>query len=163
MTKAPKILLVEDEASIRFLVERQFRTLGYPLTDIAFDGDDAVKKASASRFDIIFMDVKMPNMDGLSAAKVLRESGNDAVIIGMTAFFHRAECLEAGMNDFLQKPILLDQLKEALTKWLAVPLEDKAKTKVEVSNVNLRKFQQTAEYLDELKKRIDDLRRRSGL
>lgn len=117
-----KILVVEDEPALRFMVERQLKVLGYQASDIVETGLLAVQKATENQYHLIFMDVRLPDLDGVSATQQIRESegrkGIHTTIIGMTAYAQRERCLDAGMDDFLQKPVLLTQLKEMLGKWL---------------------------------------------
>ena len=77
----------------------------------------AVEKATEKKYDLIFMDVQMPEMDGLRAAKLLRERGFHGKIIAMTANTSdtdRTACLESGMDGFLSKPVTLRSLTAAL-------------------------------------------------
>ena len=160
--EAARILLVEDEPTIRFVAERQFKVLGYELADIATDGVEAVKKALSSDFDLIFMDIRMPELDGLSATRQLREAGNNSVIVGMTAFSHRQNCIAAGMDDFVQKPVMLEQLKAILCKWL---IEKPSRSEIApvIDIPGPEKFEHTREQLAELQNKIHELRRRSGM
>ncbi len=94
------------------------------------DGVEAVAAVSRSAFDVVLMDVQMPNMDGLTATRRIRaneaSSGPRIPIIAMTANVlpdQVARCLEAGMDDHLGKPINLPRLLEALDRWSA-PQED---------------------------------------
>jgi CheY-like chemotaxis protein len=154
-------LLVEDEPTIRFVAQRQFSALGYPIADVAEDGLTAVSKALSGDFDIIFMDVRLPELDGISATVRIREAGSKSVIIGMTAFSHKEQCLGAGMDDFLQKPVMLQALSDALARWVA---GRQANVKIGITDISgPEKFEQTAAELADLKLRIDELRRRSGL
>lgn len=153
-----KILLVEDEASIRYVAQRQFRALGYPLSDTAEDGLIAVQKALETDYDLIFMDVRLPVLDGLAATRRIREAGKNTVIIGMTAFMHRDECIQAGMNDFLQKPVMLGQLGEVVEKWLK---EQSMNPVVVVDIPKPEKFIQTEQRLSQLRAKIEELRKRS--
>lgn len=117
-----KILLAEDEPSLRFMVEKQLKVLGYPIPDMANNGLVALQKAIENKYDLIFMDVRMPELDGVESTQQIREhehsTGVHTTIIGMTAYAHKERCLEAGMDDFLQKPVLLEPLTEMLEKWL---------------------------------------------
>jgi two-component system, sensor histidine kinase and response regulator len=91
---------------------------------VANNGKEAVEKYSESPkdFDLIFMDVQMPEMDGLEATKAIREKGFDTVpIVAMTAHAmkgDREKCLEAGMNDYITKPIKRELVFEVLEKWV---------------------------------------------
>ena len=92
--------------------------------DKAMDGAKAVEKflQSPNDFQLIFMDMFMPEMDGLEATKVIREKGfKDIPIIAMTASAKdkdKERCLEAGMNDFITKPIYQEAILNILDKWI---------------------------------------------
>jgi PAS domain S-box-containing protein len=118
-----KILLAEDNAINRKLALAALAQMGYT-ADIAVDGHEALKAAMATRYDVILMDVQMPGMDGLEASRRIRsweqESGTPRVrIIALTANAltgDRAICLNAGMDDYLSKPIRIELLRSTLQK-----------------------------------------------
>lgn len=119
MTKPLKILIVEDEP-IAVLVNRKLlEKLGYT-PDVATNGAQAIEMA-ANSYDIIFMDIGLPDMDGITVASEIRhrESKNQksACIIALTGYFLkevRDKCLKAGMNDIAAKPITIEQLREII-------------------------------------------------
>jgi CheY-like chemotaxis protein len=99
--------------------------LGYqPM--LADNGMEAVEACRLHHFDIILMDMQMPDMDGLSATRVIRSTSQvQPVIIALTAntmHSHQEECLEAGMDDFLSKPFKLEELLAKLEKWSAIQI-----------------------------------------
>jgi CheY-like chemotaxis protein len=119
--KGTKLLVAEDnpvnlDVAVAILE-------GYGCTIItAGDGKMAVEKAIAESFDLIFMDLQMPEMDGLEAAQNLRARGITTPIIAFTANALKGDnkkCLEAGMNDYLSKPIDAQKLEKILLKWIA--------------------------------------------
>ena len=105
-----RILLAEDNLVNQKLAKLMLGKAGYQI-DVADNGKQAVEKYTATpdAFDLIFMDVKMPEMDGKEATRTIREQGYTSVpIIAMTAHAMKGDremCLEAGMNDYLTKPI----------------------------------------------------------
>ena len=87
----------------------------------ACDGMEAVTMFDEVKPDLILMDIKMPNLDGLEATKIIRELSSDVPIIAQSAYAYehdRRAAEEAGCNDFLSKPIAQNKLKETITKWL---------------------------------------------
>jgi signal transduction histidine kinase/CheY-like chemotaxis protein len=110
-----KILLVEDNLTNQKVAQSILRRLGYG-TDIANDGLEAIAAVKASRYDLIFMDVHMPNVDGFEATRRIRqlESGSHPRIVALTADVlkgEREKCLATGMNDYASKPIKIEILK----------------------------------------------------
>jgi CheY-like chemotaxis protein len=121
------VLVVEDNNTLRFLVKKQLVKLGLQC-DMACDGAEAVSKAHEKKYDLILMDVQMPNMSGLEASRKIRDEvvgpnslNTDTPIIAVTANPDSKQCYEAGMNDFLFKPVSIKQLDEAVKRWLAIP------------------------------------------
>jgi two-component system, sensor histidine kinase and response regulator len=117
------VLVVEDEESLIFLVRKQLKKLGFQ-ADFAKDGEEAVRKSSSSQYSCVLMDVHLPNMSGIEAAKAIRaqESANNqsaVPIIAITADPDRKQCFQAGMNDYLFKPVLIETLRKTLERWLA--------------------------------------------
>jgi CheY-like chemotaxis protein len=127
-TRMPlRLLLVDDNTINQKVAVRLLEQMGYR-TDLASNGLEAVQALNRQTYDLIFMDVQMPEMDGLTATKLIRElekasvsEDNPAVIIiAMTANAmtgDRERCLEAGMNDYLAKPVRPRQLQELIANW----------------------------------------------
>jgi PAS domain S-box-containing protein len=117
------ILLVEDNPVNQKLAKMILTKAGYQV-EVANDGQEAVEKYTASPddFDLIFMDVQMPEMDGIEATKAIREEGFDSIpIVAMTAHAmkgDREECLAVGMDDYIPKPIKREVVFEVLRKWV---------------------------------------------
>jgi len=117
------ILVVEDNPVNQLVATGLLAALGYT-TDTADDGLAAIEAARDGSYDAILMDVQMPHMDGYAATRQIRahEEGRRRPIIAMTAAAiagERERCLEAGMDDFLTKPVDAARLAETLTRWLA--------------------------------------------
>jgi CheY-like chemotaxis protein/anti-sigma regulatory factor (Ser/Thr protein kinase) len=116
---ALRVLLVEDNAVNRLLTERQMARLGHSLRSVT-TGVDGVAAALADEYDVILMDRHLPDLDGIEATKAIRDAEGDrrTPIVAVTADAktgHREECLAAGMDGFLTKPVSLEHLKAALT------------------------------------------------
>ncbi len=116
-----RILIAEDNPVNQKLATRVLSKLGYKDVDIAVNGLEALEKFSASFYDVILMDVQMPEMDGLEATRNLRAmTGDRPAIIAMTANAmqgDREECIRAGMDDYISKPVKLEILVSILEKW----------------------------------------------
>ncbi len=124
--KALRILVADDNLVNQKVAKRMLERLGHSVA-LANDGKEALSAFKTASFDLIMMDVQMPEMDGLEATRRIREweAGKTRIpIIALTAHAmnsHREECLAAGMDSFLAKPILLESLKlqiERLTEEL---------------------------------------------
>jgi sensor domain CHASE-containing protein/CheY-like chemotaxis protein len=120
-----RVLLVEDDQVNRTIAAFLLQDLGHHV-DLAEDGLQAVAMAAATRYDLILMDVQMPRMDGLEATRRIRAAGGGdgephVPIIAITANAFdqdRQACLDAGMDDFVAKPIEPEALRERLRHWL---------------------------------------------
>lgn len=114
-----RILVVEDNLVNQKLVQRMLRNLGYSSV-VATNGSVAIDLCSDTSFDVIFMDIQMPELDGFETARKLRSDGNDAWIVALTAHVmqeDREQCVAVGMNDFLAKPIRIEDLVSCLSKY----------------------------------------------
>lgn len=118
------ILVVDDNSVNIFLIESILKNI-FPNVKIfeARNGFAAVKAFSEAKFDFIFMDVQMPEMNGYDATKEIRsiEYNGRVPIIGLTAgilFGEKEKCIAAGMDDFITKPIVNETIEKAVNKWL---------------------------------------------
>lgn len=119
-----RILLAEDYVVNQKIAVRMFNKLGYEI-DIVENGKEAVERVQQSQYDLIFMDVQMPEMDGLEATRVIRKllKHNSPMIIAMTANAmpeDREKCINAGMDDYLAKPFKPRELQQILEKYRPV-------------------------------------------
>jgi CheY-like chemotaxis protein len=118
-----RILLAEDEPINQFIAEDLLASAGLQV-DLANNGTEAVRLATENNYAAILMDVQMPEMDGLAATRAIRRLGThqNIPILAVTANAFdedRANCLAAGMNDFIPKPTDPDVLFQTLLKWLS--------------------------------------------
>ncbi|MFC8074605.1 response regulator transcription factor [Streptomyces sp. NPDC057307] len=107
-----RVLIVDDEPAVREALQRSLAFDGYG-TEVAVDGVDALTKAAAYQPDLIVLDIQMPRMDGLTAARRLRATGSTVPILMLTArdtVGDRVTGLDAGADDYLVKPFELDEL-----------------------------------------------------
>jgi signal transduction histidine kinase/ActR/RegA family two-component response regulator len=117
-----RILVVDDEPVNRMVAQTQFEEAGLAV-DVADSGAMSVEMARQHRYAAIFMDMQMPEVDGLEATRRIRRIPQhaDTAIIAMTANVFaedRTRCFQSGMNDFLMKPFTPENLFASLLKWL---------------------------------------------
>jgi CheY-like chemotaxis protein len=115
----PKILLVEDQVIMQQVELALLEKVGYT-AQVASNGQEALTKAGHNGFDVIFMDVCLPDMDGTEVTRRLRAMGVSTPIIAMTGNDDdqtRAECREVGMNGFLPKPMRAEQFRQAIEAY----------------------------------------------
>ncbi len=117
-----RLLLAEDNSSNREIIAELLRSAGL-VVDSAADGLEAIEKVQANAYDLILMDMQMPNMDGTDTTRAIRAlSGWETKpIVALTANVFtesRHTCTKAGMNDFITKPIEPEVLYTTLLKWL---------------------------------------------
>ena len=117
------MLLAEDNPVNIDLATMVLESAGYAV-DVAEDGVKAVEAARRRRYDVVLMDMQMPNLDGLAAARQIRAdepSGERVPIIAMTANIleeDRQRCVAAGMDDYFAKPFTPDALIEKVGRWI---------------------------------------------
>lgn len=114
------ILVVEDDPTLQTVVRLALDYLGYRC-DVVGTGEEAVAR-SGDDLLLIFMDIGLPGINGLLATSTIRELESSKLkkhipIIALTGHASEASCLRAGMDDFLQKPALIADLKRMIEKW----------------------------------------------
>jgi CheY-like chemotaxis protein/HPt (histidine-containing phosphotransfer) domain-containing protein len=120
------VLVAEDARTNQVLIKSLLKRLGLKVT-IAEDGNQAVQQARSKKFDLIFMDIEMPNMGGYEATKALRKEGLKTPIVALTAYAMKGDdenCFAAGCDDYISKPIENDKLLQILNKHLTAAGED---------------------------------------
>lgn len=119
--KPLRLLVAEDNNMNQLLATKMFRKLGYDI-EIAVNGKEAVRQSLQTRYDFIFMDIHMPEMDGLEATRQIlaQHPAPRPIIIAMTANAVKeaaTQVREVGMKDMITKPFTMQQLQEMLDKW----------------------------------------------
>jgi len=107
-----KILVIEDDKKISSFIRNGLRSEGYTV-DVAFDGEDGLYLASEGRYDIIILDLMLPEIDGITLCRRMRKSGNKTPLIMLTAkdaVEDRVQGLDAGADDYLTKPFSFTEL-----------------------------------------------------
>ncbi|MEI7954108.1 MAG: CHASE domain-containing protein [Verrucomicrobiota bacterium] len=123
-----RVLLAEDNLINQKVASGYLHNLGLPV-DVVANGKEAVEAIATQAYDLVLMDMQMPGMDGLEATRLIRASDGAALnpglpIIAMTANAMQGDrelCLEAGMNDYVSKPITPTSLAHVLERWLPGP------------------------------------------
>jgi CheY-like chemotaxis protein len=112
-----RILLVEDEASHRKIILLMLARLGYE-SDAVSNGHEAIQAVKHSQYDLVLMDIVMPKIDGLQTTREIRKLGQKGLkILAITAYVFpgiREMCLDAGMDDYIAKPVRIKDLEHAL-------------------------------------------------
>jgi PAS domain S-box-containing protein len=137
--KGIRILLAEDNEINRKLIVKLLSNRGFLIESVP-NGNEAYEAVLNGEFDLVLMDVQMPEMDGFETTKAIRNTepvGKHIPIIAMTAHALRGDrerCLEAGMDDYLSKPINPDILFEIIEKWSAKPVKNDEKHRMNGQN-----------------------------
>ena len=130
-----RVLVAEDSKSNQMLVKLLLQRLGLEVI-IAEDGKEAVRKALSESFNLILMDIQMPNMDGHEATKILRRKGLKTAIVAMTAYAMKGDdkkCIASGCTDYMAKPIDTKILLQVIRKYL--PCQSKVSS-AEIDSAN---------------------------
>ena len=120
-----RVLLAEDHPINQEIVRNLLEAAGLTVTVVA-DGEAALEELGRENYDLVLMDVQMPRMDGIEATREIRRRPTiqHIPVIAVTANVFsedRARCLDAGMNDFLAKPVRPDELYSSVLRWLETP------------------------------------------
>jgi hypothetical protein len=119
-----RALVAEDNPTSRMVTEALLKKLSCEV-DLAVDGVEALAMAKSNEYDVVFMDCRMPNLDGFQATERIRNSAvrPGLPIIALTASVGEADrirCLQAGMNDTIGKPVRISMLARSLERWVPV-------------------------------------------
>ncbi|POB70962.1 hybrid sensor histidine kinase/response regulator, partial [Vibrio vulnificus] len=119
---ALKVLVVDDIRMNQVIINQMLKKLQVT-PEVRNNGVEALQAVSQQDYDLIFMDCRMPEMDGYEATHYLREQGLATPIVALTAgttLEEREKCLVSGMNDILTKPYTADDVERMMLKWLTV-------------------------------------------
>ncbi|KAJ4310603.1 Histidine kinase osmosensor [Neodidymelliopsis sp. IMI 364377] len=130
--KKVKVLVAEDNTTNQIVVMRMLKLEDVYDVTVAKDGQEALDRVKESMeqgdpYNLIFMDVQMPNMDGLDSTRLIRQSGFSAPIVALTAYAEESnvkQCMESGMDFFLSKPIRRPALKHVLKTYCPPIVEE---------------------------------------
>ena len=122
---SPRVLIAEDNVVNQRIVSRLLQSIGCKVDGVA-NGKEALKAIAGVAYDLVLMDVEMPEMDGLAATFELRRPGNERSTVPIVAMTDstmqgdREKCLSAGMNDYVTKPVHRADLERVLRQWIPV-------------------------------------------
>ena len=128
--RGARVLIAEDHPVNQIFLVALLKKFGFTAVDVAENGLEAMERMRNNAYDVVFMDCKMPGQDGYATTRQIRERERlsetyaHIPIIAMTANAlsgDREVCFEAGMDEYLSKPLQPDQLKEALKRWFTFP------------------------------------------
>jgi CheY-like chemotaxis protein len=118
LPKVPHVLIVDDHPVNRLVLAKTVETLG-GTTDAAENGQEALDKLEAGVFDLVFMDIAMPVLDGVEATRRMRERGSHVPVVAVTAHYSRGEFAsirDAGFDDLIPKPFEIAAVLAAVEK-----------------------------------------------
>jgi len=172
-----RILVAEDNPVNRTVLLSMLRSEGYD-ADVAEDGPAALQALRTRPYDLLLMDCQMPGLDGDEVTREIRSNpgrySQPAVIVAVTADAteqHRAQCLAAGMDDFIAKPVRLEKLRSGLSRWAAAAgnRSDSESADGEASDIRANLMERTGQaddtflnsyiglFLDDTQKRLASL------
>lgn len=154
VNKEAQLLVVEDNHANQIVIKNTLHFAGYDI-DIASNGEEAISMTQEKAYDLIFMDISMPGMDGMEATKNIRslsKKHQDLPIIALTAHAlsgDKERFIEAGMTDYLSKPFNRTKLLECINHYLSRPEHDSTEKGSPVQNRENKVNNQEPQYIDE--------------
>jgi two-component system, sensor histidine kinase and response regulator len=162
-----RILVVEDHQILQDVAVLLLRDFGFE-ADVAESGQSALKALASVRYDLVFMDIGMPEMDGFEVTRIIRNNDIHASghvpVIAMTAEAMegtRELCIASGMDDYISKPVDIDQLRSIIEKWLPVKPIDIEGLETRYGRKNIERILElfvndTPKLIDELGRSVQD-------
>ena len=138
-----RILVVDDSATNRFILQIMLENLGLEVSCVS-GGIDAVEHVKNNPVDLIFMDIQMPDLDGVLATKEIRcfeRENNPSACIPIIAFSanamkgEKARLIESGLSDYLSKPVVKEELISVVNLWLGCPAAASDNSSLELRKV----------------------------
>ncbi len=121
-----RLMIVDDEDAILFLLEQGFTRAGFEVVS-ASSGEEALEMLEKEKINVLFLDLNLPEMDGVELCRQVKKNNPMSVIYALTGYaslFELADCLEAGFEDYFKKPVNLSTLTlaaqnafEKLNRW----------------------------------------------
>ncbi len=146
-TRNLKILVAEDHDINRFIIEKMLKEWGFQIS-FATTGTEAVKKASESTYDLILMDIEMPDMNGYKATEIIRNEFTTLMknipIVAMTGNAmtgERERCIASGMNDYISKPFKPEELKQLILKLTVQESKKSTESIISADNIMEEKME----------------------
>jgi DNA-binding NtrC family response regulator len=151
-----KILIIDDTKNIRLLTTKALSAEGYEV-DSADSGAEGIKYFCNNKYDLVMLDIRMPNLSGTEVLKKLKEIDEKIPVIIITAFptvKNAVDCIKLGAIDYLRKPFTAEKIKQIVNtiierKELTVDMVDSYETYIEYAKkcINEKNFEETVEYL----------------
>jgi two-component system, sensor histidine kinase len=120
LSMSQRILVVEDNPTSQKVLETMLRFRGFEC-DVVCTGAQALRAVQEKTYSLVFMDLRIPNLDGFTATSMIRELGNGIPIVALTASAEKEDtqkCLEVGMNGYLAKPFVKADFDDVIERWL---------------------------------------------
>lgn len=148
----PTILIVEDEPSIVMLIKYNIEKAGF-LTDVAVDGEIAIKKSRENKYDLIILDIMLPKIDGMVVCKTIRKDENQVPILMLTAKdeeYDKVSGLEIGADDYLTKPFSPRELIARINAILRrINTNESTSNQLEIGDIKINTENHNVTFLDE--------------
>jgi len=120
MTEKSRVLVVDDEEALRYLLSTELAAEGYEV-ETAGDGDEAIEAIKQKDYDVVLLDIKMPRVDGFEVLKFIKQNKPEIKVIMLTAYAdvkNAIEALKLGASDFVSKPYDLEDILTSINRAL---------------------------------------------
>ncbi len=120
MAEKPRVLVVDDEEALRYLLSTELAAEGYDV-ETAGDGDEAIETIKQKDYDVVLLDIKMPRVDGFEVLRFIKQNKPEIKVIMLTAYAdvkNAIEALKLGASDFVSKPYDLEDILTSINRAL---------------------------------------------